>query len=265
MTAEEGDVEAIVVYGAFSCPWSYLASRRAAVLAGSGMVVDWRAVEHEVRQASPPAATAVRLGGLKQALEQVRAELLPGEQLPYSLPGFVPATQAAVSAYAEAHVAKVPVRARRLLFEGFWRHGLDIGDPAVVRTLMRDAVRSGSSPSQVVSEWGYAVDVTGGPLTTAAWRLIAAWDREWRRLDAQALPILLGAHEAPLAGVEALRWLAEQLLSQGLDHEEVPPSWRPETVPDRDLASLAWVSENGNRSARRFQQAHRRPLFPSVG
>ena len=42
MTAER-----VVVYGDFNCPWSYLASRRAAVLAEDGVDVDWRAVEHE--------------------------------------------------------------------------------------------------------------------------------------------------------------------------------------------------------------------------
>src|SRR4051794_9779857 len=115
----------VVLYGDFNCPWSYLASRRAALLAAVGVVIDWRAVEHDPphrgtpshastrtpatqladiddRQDETPAAPA-RLGPLLDDMQQVLTLLLPGEELPYALAGFAPHTGAAVTAYAEAY------------------------------------------------------------------------------------------------------------------------------------------------------------------
>ena len=37
----------VIVYGDFNCPYSYLASQRADLLSRAGIVVDWRAVEHD--------------------------------------------------------------------------------------------------------------------------------------------------------------------------------------------------------------------------
>ncbi len=38
----------VIVYGDFNCPYSYLASQRADLIACGGVAaVDWRAVEHD--------------------------------------------------------------------------------------------------------------------------------------------------------------------------------------------------------------------------
>lgn len=255
----------IVLYGDFNCPWSYLASRRADVLATDGVEVDWRAVEHEPWRPRRFSDSSVRFTHLREEMGQVLAELLPGEVLPSSLAGFVPYTQAAVSGYAEAYAAGVATRVRHRLFEAFWMHAFDLGDPKVVRTLLVDIVRSGSPSSELLREWGYALDVTGGPVTTAAWRLVTAWADQWRRLGRETVPVLLVGDAAPLVGTAAVQWLGEELASRGLESRPVPPPGAPDNHTTRDLASLSWVSQHGNRWMRDYQRAHRQPLFPSAG
>ena len=239
----------LLVYGAFTCPWSYLASRRAARLASDGVTVDWRAVRHEPR----PSLPAVR-----EELERVLALLLPGEQLPSALAGFVPATKAAVSGYAEAYAAGVGSRVARLLFDAFWVHALDIGSPETVRTLLVDDIRSGSSGSELLREWGYAVDITGGPLTTPAWRLVRRWAGDWSAAQARRSPVLVVDGGAPRSGPDAVRWLGDELLRRGLDVEEAPFPPGPRVGPRTDVAPSSWVSQQGNRWLRDHQQAHRR-------
>lgn len=258
-------VDRIVLYGDFNCPWSYLASRRAVVLAADGVQVDWRAVEHEPWRPSRLSGRSVRFTSLREEMDQVLAELLPGEVLPYSLAGFVPYTQAALSGYAEAYAAGVATRVRHLLFEAFWLHAFDLSDAKVVRTLLVDAVRSGSSPSDLLHEWGYAVDVTGGPITTAAWRLVGSWADQWRDTGKETVPVLLVGEAAPLFGTDAVGWLGAELLSRGLESRPVPTSEVAAVCSPRDLASLSWVSQHGNRWMRDYQRAHREPLFPAAG
>lgn len=85
----------MVLYLDFTCAWSYLASRRAAILQLSGgPVFDVRAVEHASRRPGDP--TSDSLTRLRATTEQVAGHLLTGEELPYALAGFVPHTQAAV-------------------------------------------------------------------------------------------------------------------------------------------------------------------------
>lgn len=256
--ADIANTDRIVVYGDFNCPWSYLASRRAAVLAADGVEVDWRAVEHEPWRPRRFSDSSVRFACVREEMDRVLALLLPDEQLPYALAGFVPYTQASVSAYAEAYGAGVASKVRHLLFEAFWTHGLDLGDANVLRTLLVDAIRSGDSPSEMLRDWGYAVDVTGGPVTTTAWRLVRAWAAEWRDTGKEVVPVLLPAGGEPVFGVDAVEWLGAELLSRGLDPNPAPamPS-RP--APRRDLPPLTWVSEFGGPWVRDYQRAHARP------
>lgn len=253
----------IVVYGDFNCPWSYLAARRAAVLAADGVEVDWRAVQHE----RPNRFTdhSVRFDCLREEMDHVLAELLPEEELPYSLAGFVPYTKAALSGYAEAYAAGVAADARDLLFEAFWMHSLDLSDALVVRTLLIDAVRSGSSPSDLLREWGYAVAVSGGPVTTTAWRLIADWAEQWKDTGKETVPVVIAGEAAPLFGIDAVEWLGAELVGRGLDPAPAPRASARRPDADRDIPPLSWVSMIGNPWLREYRAAHRRLQFPTAG
>ncbi|QNN52682.1 DsbA family oxidoreductase [Nocardioides mesophilus] len=254
----------IVVYGDFNCPWSYLASRRAAQLASDGVEVDWRAVEHEPWRPQPFSDTSTRFHRLRDEMPHVLEALLPGEELPYALAGFVPFTHAAVSGYAEAYGAGVGDRVRHLLFEALWLHGIDLGDAQVVRTLLTDAIRSGRSDSEPLHDWGYAVDVFGGPITTTAWRLREQWVSEWQAGGQDMVPVLVRDGEAPLVGLDAVRWLGAELHRRGIDPHRVPV---PEPLPmpqQREEPSLSWVAENGNHWQRDHQRLHRAFPVPSL-
>jgi hypothetical protein len=255
--------EPVVLYGDFNCPWSYLASRRARALRSVGLPVELRAVEHDPWR---PGQGGSRFDDLREEMDEVCAELLPGEELPYSLAGFVPRTLAAVSAYAEASAADVAPLVGDLLFEAFWLHGLDIGDPKVVRTLLVDAIRSGSSPSEPLRDWGLAVDVTGGPVSTAAWRLIRDWRAQWHGDGNQVVPIVR-TPTATIVGVDAVRWLGDQLRErlgevqgglQGGQQAGLHGAARdigPATRARADVAPLSWVSQHGNRWLRAYRRA----------
>jgi hypothetical protein len=243
----------ILLYGDFNCPWSYLASRRARALQSTGLPVELRAVEHDPWR---PGQGGSRFDDLHDEMDEVCAELLPGEGLPYSLAGFVPRTQAAVSAYAESYAAGGAPLVGDLLSEAFWLHGLDIGDPKVVRTLLVDAIRGGSSPSGPLREWGYAVDVTGGPVSTAAWRSVRAWRSDWQRDGNQVVPIVRTS-TATIVGVDAVRWLGDQLREhRGDGGPDAGQDARAASARGGgDIEPLSWVSQHGNRWLRAYRRA----------
>jgi hypothetical protein len=217
----------LVVYGDFNCPWSYLASRRAALLAADGVEVDWRAVEHDAPHRRAPTASGkadhvrgettadpVRLGPLLQEMQQVLALLLPGEELPYALAGFVPHTSAAVAAYAEAYRAGVAGPVRETLFEALWLHAFDLGDPRVVHTLIIDAVRSSAARTGPLSAWEYGSGVTY-QASVKTQRLLGAWATEWGEDGNQTVPTLAVDCDV-VHGVDAVAWLGAEVVRRGL-------------------------------------------------
>ncbi len=246
-------MSALLLYGDFNCPWSYLAFRRSRVLAAAGVAVDWRAVEH-----APwvPGVDAGRptVAGLQGELDRVLAMLLPEEELPYDLAGFVPRTRPAVAAYAEAYGASVGALVAHVLFESFWMHGIDIGDARVLRTVLGDAIRSGSSASEILHEWGYCVDVTGGPLTSTGWRHLTRWALQWRDSNTATVPLLIADGE-PIVGVEAVAWLGQEILRRGLDPSSATVALRHPWFDPRELPSLGWTTEFGGRWLSRHRDA----------
>jgi hypothetical protein len=221
----------ILLYGDFTCPWSYLAHRRLELL---GEPFELRAVEHDPWRARPSRTRDDEFSCLREELDQLSWFLLPGEELPLTLRGFVPHTRAAVSGYAESFGAGVADVAAPLLFDAFWRHGLDLSDPAVVRTLLADALESGTSPSDPLRRWGHGVDVTGGPMTTLAWRLVRAWRREWVAFEKEVVPLLVLADGRVRYGVDAVEHLGQAVMDAGLDPAAEPPRREPGPRPPLD-------------------------------
>lgn len=255
----------ITVYGDVTCPWSYLAARRAAVLEAAGVEVDWRMVEHDRPVPGRPPRHDERLAVTRQDLDRVTRRLLPGETLPHSPAELVPYTGPAVSGYAEGYVAGVGPRVRELLFEAFWMHGVDLGDARVVRSLLADTLRDGRSPSELVRDWGYAVDVTGAPVTTAAWRLVHDWRAAWSS-GGEVVPALAADGGARVRGVEAVEWLGAEVARRGLapDAPPYPGGGGRRNGPTGGPASLVdryWASEHGNRWMQQRRAATAGPLF----
>ncbi len=232
-----GPVQRVVVYGDFTCPWSYLSWRRTETLRANGVQVDWRTVEHDPWHVVGPGGADERVTALRAELDRVDEHLLPGEEFPRIPAGFVPFTGAATSAYAEAYAAQVAASVRRELFESFWLRGVDLNNPKVVRTLLIHDMRQCSSDVELLSLWGYAVDLTGGPITRAGWGTRRAWRAEWDRLCADpeaghVVPIVQVDDQAPVRGAAAVDTLGALL--PGLGHQ----TGRPEVDPHRvDVAA----------------------------
>jgi hypothetical protein len=219
-------------------------------------------VEHQPWRPRRFSDSSERFADLRHDLTEVRARLLPDEQLGDSLAGFVPFTKAAVNGYAEAYGAGVAPRVRQLLFDAFWNHGMDLGNARLVRTLLIDAIRGGSSPSDTLHRWGYAVDVTGGPVTTMGWRLVKQWREEWRENGRNTVPVLYVDGGAPLFGREAVARLGDELVLREIDLSDVPDL---RTRPRRhDPVDHSWATQHGNRWLSDFQDVHVPPVFPTA-
>ena len=248
----------VVVYGDFNCPWSYLAFRRARALVAAGVEVDWRAVEHDPWRPGRAADRSRRFDALHDEMDRVLGLLLPGEELPYDLTGFVPDTLAAVSAYAEARIAGAGWRVAEIIFESFWMHGIDIGRASVLRTVLADQLRGSASPSEAVREWGYPTDVTGGPISTAAWRLGLGWASEWGEDEKGIVPMLVLPDGRVLRGVDAVERLGGELLVERLVPVAPGVSSRPEpgrrSDEARELPDLGWVTSTGGHWLGRYRQ-----------
>lgn len=254
-------VDVLVVYSDFSCPRCYLASQRAAELARRGVEVDWRAIQHGSRVS----VTGTRRDAEAQsvatdALEDARKLLRDGEHLPAAVSPMAPTTKAAISAYAEGRVARAGEEVRRLLFEAYWADGLDIGNPDVLRTVLGGTLMRSESTSDPVRAWGFAVDVSTGPVTTAAWRLIRDWSRAWQMLGRPELPCVWDGTRLT-SGDRALQRLAEEVgrtSVAGATGEGpgigsgVGGGWQPPTTVH---PPAGWVSQVGDPWARALRMS----------
>ena len=172
----------MVVYADFTNPDCYLATRRCDALAAAGVPVDFRAVEHR------PDPTVIDQDAVTERFRVLQHLLLPGEQLPWTRPPRISTSEAAASAYAAVSDTPVAGEVRRLLYELYWRDGIDIGNPNLLRTPLAGPVLRSGSAADPLRQTGYAVHVDRGPVTTAAYRRIRAWRTEWQELGSPALP-----------------------------------------------------------------------------
>ncbi len=189
----QSELVRLVMYGDFNCPYSALASRRAATLEQRGeLTVDWRSVEHDP---SIPLAGELGIGrnrqGLEQELGEIRGLLTEGE--PDVLR--VPPKRVNTSLVTRAYAAKPPlVRAvlREQVFATYWQDGEDLTDPAVVRRLCGD----GDDP-----------------------HVAARWREEWLALPRAIVPILVMPDGYLSRGLGALDRLARFDEMSGLNRE----------------------------------------------
>ncbi|HLN78806.1 MAG TPA: hypothetical protein VK204_17315 [Nocardioidaceae bacterium] len=260
--ANEG-TRRIALIGDLTCPWSYLASRRAALLESEDLEVDWRMVEHDRPVPGQHRDDAGRVTATRRDLARVLRRLLPGEELPHALGDFVPYTRPAVSGYAEAYLAGVGRSVRALLFDAFWVHRVDLGNARLVRSLLADTVRRGSSPSELLREWGYAVDVTGAPVTTAAWHLTREWQADWSG-GRPIVPILVLDDGRRLHGVDAVEWLGAEVIRRGIFDGAPHRSRQSVRTRKPDLVDLSWATEHGNRWMRTRRAEKSPDLFTGL-
>lgn len=220
-----------------------------------GVDVEWRAVELDPQL--PVSGRAVRdeeQREVTRCFSQLNDELVAGETMPWVAPTLVAKTEAAVSAYAEAYGAGVGEDVRRLLFELYWLHGADIGNPTVLRTPLVGPILRGHSGVDPLHRFGFAVSVDWGPITTDAFRRIRSWRSEWQDLGRPDLPCVQ-VQDTLFTGSEAVRRLNQEVsrLDPNPELVELPD---PSRYPPLSVhPSLTWVSEVEGTWEDTYQQA----------
>ncbi|MBI2243065.1 MAG: DsbA family protein [Nocardioides sp.] len=237
--------QSLVIYADFGSPACLAASARADALVAAGVRVDWRAIEPDPRlPVGGVRMSAAERGALERELEVVAGLLVPGEELPGSVPAFRPNARGPVAGYAEAYGAGVADDVRRLLFSAYWSRGLDIGSTEVLRRLLAGPVLRGHATSVPLSDFGLAVSPSRGPITMDAFRRIRDWSARWRSLHAAPLPLLVVDGSLPVAGETALRRLEKEMNRAGATPQPaLPDPGRYPLVPDPP--ALPWASANG--------------------
>lgn len=149
-----GGIVKLIVYGSFSCPYSFLASLRASHLTDLGTAdVEWRAVVHDTEV--PPLGLPVSgptTEMLDRELNQIRELVRSGELYPATRPALLPSTALAVAAYSALDGAQAD-RARAALFDALWVRGLNVGDPAVLGELGLRAVPPTATTERWRADW----------------------------------------------------------------------------------------------------------------
>jgi hypothetical protein len=112
--------------------------------------------------------------------------------------------------------------------------------------LLAGPLLRGHSTSVPVSEFGYVVSSSRGPITTDAFRLIRHWSSQWETLHVPTLPLLVVDGRLAVSGETALRRLEKEIRRVGARIDPgLPDPGRYPAVDDRPASS--WVSENGGR------------------
>lgn len=240
----------VIVYGDFTDPLSRIASLRTDALRRAGSAVDWRAVagHRSTQVVSRPLDEDTRRR-IAETEQWWRDTALPGEATATSNTHVVPSPGPPVSAYAEAVVAGVADHVRALLFRSHWVHNQDIGNPDVLRGLLAIPILHGRSPAEVHTESGYAVAISGGPLTTDGWRLIGQWRGEWRELGRPELPVVRDGGST-LVGREAVAHLGALISEAGASLPPALPAVNPHPLPPLPVAAQRHgLARPGRRAA----------------
>lgn len=178
----------LVIYGDFNCPYSALASARAAELERRTMAeVDWRAVEHDTSISSPGEVIAgSRREELERELTEIRGVLAVGVADRLHLPAKRFNSRRANEMLAAVPVPDRPVLRERL-FSAYWVDGQDLTDTRLVETIgsvRRDA------------------------------RTAETWRDEWLALPQQTVPALVRPGADFSFGLDALEDL-DHLIRRG--------------------------------------------------
>lgn len=139
----------LIAYGDFNCPFSALASRRAAELEQRGIAaIDWRAVEHapDIPFAGQDITGDVAKM-LRDELRQVRGLLEEGEPDVLRLPARQVNTALAVNRYAGTPADQRPAL-RQDLFAAHWERGERIDDAELL-----DRLGAGPIDLETAREW----------------------------------------------------------------------------------------------------------------
>lgn len=232
----------LVVLADVTTPESLVASQLVDRLLDHRVDVAWRAVQaagtHLFTTRPLPADGAVARSERVRALAAEFEIHLPE---PWTHPTTLPSNAPAVAALAEADCSGVLRSVRQRLFRAYWMDRLDIGNPDTLRTLLSLHFLRGIQRPSPVGDFGYAVSIGGGPVTTLGWRRMHEWQQLWVDSGKPELPAVLGSGDGVVSGEAALQVL----------HDAIPAT--AGAAPDTTDQTLA------GRAAARTAATHHEP------
>lgn len=204
----------MVLYADFTSAASYLASVKVDRLSADWRdMLSWRAVEYRPRlPIGGLRLTDTARGVRRLEFDAVEQLLDPAEEVAARIPDFLPNTQAAVAAYAEAFGLGIADRVRRLLFAAYWVDGRDIGRPEVLRDLLLGEFEQARASTDAPRLSGYVVSMAGGPVTSAAYRRVRDWQYAWLSLGS-AVDLTLMTGDVVSSGRSALEALTPAVIA----------------------------------------------------
>jgi predicted DsbA family dithiol-disulfide isomerase len=193
-----------IVYGDFNCPFCHALQQRLVGLDGP-RAFEWRMVEHDA--ASPLFADDVTEEQQALLREEMEAILMRAPDVDVRMPPFRPNTRLAIETYARVidDDRDAADRLRRAVFGGVWRHGLNVGDAAVLLRLAAD------------------VGVTLDASSDRGQQCRETWYAEWKQDGHDRIPTIVAPTGARLRGLPATTQLDLFLRggSAGSDHVDV--------------------------------------------
>lgn len=175
----------VVIYGDFNCPFSAVASSRAAHVRTAGLAdVDWHAVEHAPDLPSGGEAVTGSLAAeLDREIEQISQHLTDSEAGILTRPSRRPNTALATAVYAST-TGEDRHALRQAIFTALWKHDADIGDAEILATLGATACDQATA---------------------------ATWRRAWQSLPQQIVPAMVLPDGYVSRGVDVLTRLGAAL------------------------------------------------------
>ncbi|TDT15644.1 putative DsbA family dithiol-disulfide isomerase [Ilumatobacter fluminis] len=188
---------ALVVYGDFNCPYSALASERAARLEQHGAArVEWRCVEHDPSIGPDEfPMTGAHHDQYATEIEHVRALSSDGEADGFRVPSRRLNTRDINHTYASADSVR-RAGLRQTLFAAYWIRDLDVTDDAVIESLVADVPSSLS-------------DDESSSRSDVAEFFVRTWTAEWREVGRGTVPVVVTDAGTVARGLDALELLSE--------------------------------------------------------
>lgn len=202
----------LAVLADVTTPESLVASWLVDRLAEHGVEVAWRAVQggsqHLVATRPLPVDDALADAERVRRLAATFGLELPE---PWQYPTVLPANTPAIAALAEADCSGVLDSVRRRLYRAYWMDRLDVGSPELLRTLLSLHFLRGIQRPSPIGDFGYAVSIGGGPVTSLGWHRMRRWQEQWNDAGRPVLPAVARDDDEPVSGEDALRALADAL------------------------------------------------------
>lgn len=124
----------VTVFYDYNCPFCYIASVRLGALAGEfKLEIEWKGIE--IHPEFPPEGIKRGRSRKSHSIKEVITEEAASDGIEFRFPGFAANSRLALEAAEFAKAAGRFESFHRAVYDAYFRHGRNIGDPAVIREI----------------------------------------------------------------------------------------------------------------------------------